>query len=70
VVKNLHKIYPFETLLPMGTGNLPKQSKVKADQIRILDKSRIVKHIGDLPKDIVHKIEKAVAIHLDINIAD
>jgi len=29
-------------------GNLPKDSKVKADQIRTLDKARIVKHVGDL----------------------
>ena len=31
--KKLNKMYPFELLLPKGTGNLPKDSKVKADQI-------------------------------------
>jgi len=46
--KNLRKIYPFEVYLAKGTANLPKNSKVKADQIRTLDKSRLVKLIGEL----------------------
>jgi len=29
--KNLQRIYPFEVLLPKGTGKLPKTSKVKTD---------------------------------------
>ena len=66
--KKLDIIYPFETFLSLGMGNLPKPSKVKADQIRTLDKSRIVKYIGDLSIDIVRDIEKAVAIHLGIEI--
>ena len=41
--KNLKKIYPFETKLPKGSGNLPKDSKAKSDQIRTLNKRRLVK---------------------------
>ena len=48
--KNLQKIYPFEVFLSKGAGNLPKNSKVKADQIRTFDKSRIVTLIGKLRK--------------------
>lgn len=62
--KNLKKIYPFEILLPSGTGNLPKESKVKADQIRTLDKIRIVKLIGALEKREIDKIDRAIKIHL------
>ena len=62
--KNLRKIYPFEVFLTKGTGNLPKNSKVKADQIRTLDKSRIVKFIGTLEKREMDQIEKAMKIHL------
>ncbi len=62
--KNLRKIYPFEVYLDKGTGNLPKNSKVKADQIRTLDKSRLVKFIGELEKKEMAAIEKAVKIHL------
>lgn len=62
--KNLQKIYPFEVLLSKGVGNLPKNSKVKADQILTLDKSRIVTLIGKLGKEEMDQIEKAMKIHL------
>jgi mRNA interferase MazF len=64
--KNLREIYPFEVYLAKGTGNLPKNSKVKADQIRTLDKSRLVKLIGKLGITEVEAIEKAIAIHLEL----
>ena len=64
--KNLKKIYPFEMILSKGTGNLPKNSKLKADQIRTLDKSRIVKFIGTLEKQEVDQIDKAIKIHLGL----
>ena len=62
--RNLRKIYPFEVFLPRGSGNLPKDSKVKADQIRTLDKSRIISHIGKVRKHEIQDIEKAIKIHL------
>ena len=61
--KHIKGIYPFEVLLTKGTGNLPKDSKVKADQIRTLDKSRIVKFIGILEREKMDQIDKAVKIH-------
>ena len=64
--KNLKKIYPFEVILSKGSGNLPKNSKLKADQIRTLDKSRIVKFIGTLEKQEVDQIDKAIKIHLGL----
>ena len=62
--QNLDKVYPFEVFLPKGTGNLPKDSKVKADQIRTIDKMRILTHIGRLKKREIAEIEKAIKIHL------
>ena len=62
--KNLKRIYPFEVFLSKGSGNLPKDSKVKADQIRTLDKTRIITLIGKLRKDEIEEIEKALKIHL------
>jgi mRNA interferase MazF len=52
--------------LGKGTGNLPKNSKVKADQIRTLDKSRLVKLIGELGRTEIGAIEKALKIHLEL----
>jgi mRNA interferase MazF len=64
--KNLRKIYLFEVYLAKGTANLPKNSKVKTDQIRTLDKSRLVKMIGELRKTEIMAIEKALKIHLEL----
>ena len=62
--KNLQKTYPFEMLLSKGTGNLPKKSKAKADQIRTLDKARLIKRIGTLKSDEMDAIAEAIKIHL------
>lgn len=64
--KKLDKVYPFEVYLPTGSANLPKDSKVKADQIRILDKSRIVSTIGLLGDADLKSVEKAIRIHLGL----
>ncbi len=64
--QNLDKIYPFEVLLLEGTGSLPKDSKVKADQIRTVDRARIIKHIGSLGSAEMKDIEKAMRVHLDL----
>ena len=64
--KNLERIYPFEVFLSKGSGSLPKNSKVKADQIRTLDKARLVKKIGKLDQKEIEEIEKAMKIHLGL----
>ena len=63
---SLDKIYPFEVFLAKGSGNLPKDSKVKADQIRTIDKTRVLSQIGRLKADEIAEIEKAVRIHLEL----
>ena len=65
--KNVSKIYPFEVFLPQGSGNLTKDSKVKADQIRTLDKTRLVKQIGELGQKKIGEIEKAIEVHLNLS---
>ena len=64
--QRLKKIYPFEVFLPQGSGNLQKNSKVKADQIRTLDKCRIVKFVGMLSGRKIEAVDAAVAIHLGL----
>jgi len=64
--QNLEKIYPFEFFLEKGAGNLPKNSKVKTDQIRTLDRKRLVKHIGTLEECVMISIDSAIKIHLSL----
>jgi len=65
--KNVSKIYPFEVFLLQGSGNLPKDSKVKADQIRTLEKTRLVKQIGKLGQKEIGEVDKAIEIHLGLS---
>ena len=62
--KNISRVYPFEVFLPEGSGNLPKDSKVKADQIRTLDKTHLAKQIGKLGQKEISEINKAIRAHL------
>jgi mRNA interferase MazF len=63
---NLDKIYPFEVFLPKGSGALPKDSKVKADRIRTLDKARLAKPLGRVDQEQITAIDKAMRIHLGL----
>ena len=65
--KKLERTYPFETFLPKGMGNLPKDSKVKTDQIRTLDKSRILALLGKLGRKEMREIENSIKIHLALS---
>jgi len=66
VTSSVGKVYPFEVFLKKGTGNMPEDSKVKANQIRTIDKKRIKDRIGNLTEDIIREIEKALKVHLEI----
>jgi len=65
--KNSQSVYPFEVFLLRGNANLPKDSKVKADQIRTLDRSRLIKQIGVLEQKDLDAIDKAMKIHLALS---
>ena len=60
------KVYPFEVHVPAGVAGLPADSRVKANQIRTLDKSRLTALVGVLPDEYLPRIEKAVKIHLNM----
>jgi mRNA interferase MazF len=64
--KNIDKINPYEVLLGKGSANLPKDSGVKANQIRTLDKSRIIKYFGGLSEKDINAIDLSLKIHLDL----
>ncbi|MDR3556527.1 MAG: type II toxin-antitoxin system PemK/MazF family toxin [Syntrophobacteraceae bacterium] len=63
---SLEKLYPFEGPIAKGTANLPKDSKVKANQIRTLERNRLIKRIGELPREIMSGVDKAVSLHLGL----
>ena len=62
------RIYPFEVELSAQESGLQSNSKVKANQIRTIDKRRVNALIGNLSIQKMTEIEKAILIHLGIDI--
>jgi mRNA interferase MazF len=60
------KQYPFEVLLPRGAAGLTSDSRVKANQIRTIDKARLVGLRGQLPPQYFPQVKKAIMVHLDL----
>jgi mRNA interferase MazF len=50
ITSSVGKIYPFEVFVPAGVGGLEKDSKIMLDQLRSLDKKRLVRKIGIIEK--------------------
>ena len=58
--------YAFEVRVPGGTGGLTADSRIKANQIRTLDKSRLVSFRGSLPAEYLPLVERALKVHLNM----
>ncbi len=66
ITSSVGKIYPFEVFLKKGIGNISSDSKVKTNQIRTVDKTRLKERIGKIPGAILSDIERAMKIHLEL----
>ncbi|WP_194974290.1 type II toxin-antitoxin system PemK/MazF family toxin [Aquiflexum lacus] len=66
ITSNVGKIYPFEVLIKAKESGLKTDSKIKANQIRTLDKVRIGKKIGELPLNKINDVNISIMIHLGI----
>jgi len=64
ITSSTEKVYPFETLLSSQESGLPKSSKAKCNQIRTIDKKRLVKSLGKVSKKELKEIEDSLSIHL------
>lgn len=57
------KIYFHEVPLPKGTANLPYPSKIKAFQIRCIDKKRLCQPlVGSLPSELLPTLDEKIRI--------
>lgn len=66
ISSSTNKIYPFEVLLNEDLKLLNFVSKIKCNQIRTIDKQRILDKIGKVPDFILSQVENALLIHLNI----
>lgn len=60
------KQYPFEVAIPKGVAGLTVDSRVKANQIRTVDKRRLLRLVGKLPSQYLPLVEKALKAHLNL----
>lgn len=70
VTSNMVKVYPFEVFVSKVASGLSTDSKIKCNQIRTIDKVRLIKKISDLGDKYLKEIEKALLIHLGIKISE
>ncbi len=65
----LSKLYPFEVFLPAGAGGLQKDSIVQTNQIRTVDKQRLIgAPLGRIDdQKLIDKINNAMRIHLSLH---
>ena len=60
------KLYPTEVPVPAGEGGLDQDSVVLLNQVRTVDRQRLVRRLGRLRPQTVRGIDKAIAISLGL----
>ena len=67
ITATIEKIYPFEVFISGEDSGLPLDSKIKCNQIRTVDKLRLLKPVGGISTEIIKKVEEALLIHIGIS---
>lgn len=66
VTSNVHRVYPFQVLLPAGTGGLPRDSKAQAEQVRSIAAERVGTLLGQVPPRLMASLDDALRLHLSL----
>ena len=53
ISSNVRRIYLHEVFIPAGSGGLAKDSKIMLDQLRSIDKRRLIKKIGQASREVL-----------------
>ena len=60
LTKNTARLSPSHVVIPKGTARLTYTSKAVTEQIKAVDKQRIVKRLGSLPPALLTQVERAL----------
>ncbi|MBI4734855.1 MAG: type II toxin-antitoxin system PemK/MazF family toxin [candidate division NC10 bacterium] len=60
LTKNVAHLSPSHALIPKGVARLSFASKAVTEQIKAVDKRRLVKRLGSLPPDLLAQVERAL----------
>ena len=63
VTSNVSRVYPFQVLLPANVTGLA-HSKAQAEQVRSISVERLGSTIGEVPQDLMAKLDEALRLHL------
>lgn len=64
--QGLDKIYPIEVSVKAGNAGLEKDSKVLLNQIRAIDKRRLIHKIGEFDQETLRRVDDALEISLSL----
>ena len=60
LTKNVARLSPSHALIPRGAAGLAFSSKAVTEQIKAVDKRRLVKKLGALPPELLMHVERAL----------
>jgi mRNA interferase MazF len=60
------KPYPTEVRVKTGMGGLSRDSAIRLDQIRTVDKRRLESHVGQLDAGTMRQVDEAIKISLGL----
>jgi mRNA interferase MazF len=65
ITSKADRVYPFEVEIRNGQGGLKEGGKIKANQIRTIDKKRLQgRPLGHMPPATMQSVNQAIKIHL------
>ena len=64
VTSNVHRVYPFQVLLPGAETRLDRDSKAQAEQVRSVSVERVSHKIGAVPPALMLAVDDALRLHL------
>ncbi|HAX18138.1 MAG TPA: MazF family transcriptional regulator [Actinobacteria bacterium] len=70
ITSSLGKVYPFEVAILKYETGLKSDSKIKCNQIRTVDRERLIKPLSKISMQTMKQVENALLIHLEINNSD
>ncbi|MDJ0577830.1 MAG: type II toxin-antitoxin system PemK/MazF family toxin [Xenococcaceae cyanobacterium MO_234.B1] len=60
-------LLPSHVFIPAGVGGLSQDSVILCEQIRVIDKSRIIKVLGNLNQEYLEQLNQALSIILGLS---
>lgn len=66
VTSNTDRIFPFQALVPAAATGLRKDSKAQAEQVRSIAVERLGAVLGQVPFDVMARLDDALRLHLHL----